>query len=28
MKVLRADHDFFMSELAAAMKVLRTWRRQ
>jgi len=25
---LRADHDFFMSELATAMKVLRTWRRQ
>lgn len=25
---LRADHDFFMSELAAAMKALRTMRRQ
>lgn len=25
---LRVDHDFFMSELAAAMKVLRTLRRQ
>jgi hemerythrin-like domain-containing protein len=27
-KRLRADHDYFMSELAAAMKALRTMRRQ